>query len=70
MTKNKKEKIQAGDIVFHRTDLIGNWPMVVDDIPEYADPDNEEMTVSWMTKTGFLKYAKVNAKSVRHGKGL
>ncbi len=59
-----------GQVVFHKTDLIGNWPMVIIEIPEYSEPENQDLNVSWMTKNGFLKHAEVSSKAVRHAKGI
>ncbi|MEI2421197.1 hypothetical protein V6O07_13065, partial [Arthrospira platensis SPKY2] len=66
----KLKEFKAGVIVFHRTDLEGKYPMVICEIPEHADPENPEMTVSYLSKYGKLLQEVVTGNEVRHANGL
>jgi hypothetical protein len=71
MRTNKKQ-FTPGTIVFHKTDLQGNFPMVIsEEIPEHEDPENpEEIHVSYISKTGHIKNAVLSGHSIRYGVGL
>ncbi len=69
--KTNKKPFAPGTIVFHKTDLQGNYPMVITDVAEHEDPENpEEIAVCYMTKTGHIKHDVLTGNSIRHGVGL
>ncbi len=69
--KTNQKPFVAGIIVFHKTDLQGIFPMVIEEIPEHENPENpEEIAISYMTKTGHIKHAVLSGNSIRHGVGL
>lgn len=66
--RKRNKTFEPGQIVFLRTDLAGEFPLVVEDFDD-LDPD-AFMNCSYITKTGIIKSVLLKSHAVRHANGL
>lgn len=69
-----KLTFKRGDVVFLKSDIEGNFPMtVVAKVPGMDDDNDDDLydyQVSWLTKTGHVKYNAFPAKTLRKSENI